>query len=95
MHHCAQPGIAFRCKRKSGSEVTKERIAGELLLLLIKCYGTPEGVDIDRSLTGRSPISESTVFCLIFFLINCWSSVVASVVLTQLCNLHCFFFFFC
>ena len=27
------------------------------------------------------------------FLINCWSSVVASVVLPQLCNLHCFFFF--
>ena len=28
-----------------------------------------------------------------FFLINCWSSVVASVVLPQLCNLHCLFFF--
>ena len=26
------------------------------------------------------------------FLINCWSSVVASVVLPQLCNLHFFFF---
>ena len=25
-------------------------------------------------------------------LINCWSSVVASVVLPQLCNLHCLFF---
>ena len=25
-------------------------------------------------------------------LINCWSSVVASVVLPQLCNLHCPFF---
>ena len=28
----------------------------------------------------------------LFFLINCWSSVVASVVLPQLCNLHCIFF---
>ena len=27
------------------------------------------------------------------FLINCWSSVVASVVLPQLCNLHCFFIY--
>ena len=26
-----------------------------------------------------------------FFLINCWSSVVASVVLPQLCHLHCLF----
>ena len=26
-----------------------------------------------------------------FFLINCWSSAVASVVLPQLCNLHCQF----
>ena len=28
----------------------------------------------------------------LFFLINCWSSV-ASVVLPQLCNLHCLFLF--
>ena len=27
----------------------------------------------------------------VFFLINCWSSVVASVVSPQLCNLHCQF----
>ena len=28
-------------------------------------------------------------FFFTIFLINCWSSVVASVVLPQLCNLHC------
>ena len=28
-------------------------------------------------------------------MINCWSSVVASVVLPQLCNLHCYCFVFC
>ena len=37
---------------------------------------------------------QGTCNVLLCFLINCWSSVVASVVLTQLCNLHCFFFFF-
>ena len=35
----------------------------------------------------------SSVLFLFFFLINCWSSVVASVVLPQLCNHHCPFFF--
>ena len=29
-----------------------------------------------------------------FFLLNCWISVVALVVLTQLCNLHFHYFFF-
>ena len=38
-------------------------------------------------------LSETHVFCFFFFLKNCWSSVVASVVLPQLCNLHCSFFF--
>ena len=33
-------------------------------------------------------------FYFSFLLINCWSSVVASVVLPQLCNLHCLFFLF-
>ena len=35
----------------------------------------------------------SVLFSIIFrFLKNCWSSVVASVALPQLCNLHCVFF---
>ena len=37
---------------------------------------------------------EDELHLFFFFLINCWSSVVASVVLPQLCNLHCVFFFF-
>ena len=36
-----------------------------------------------------------TVVSLLFFLINSWSSVVASVVLTQLCNLHLDFLLIC
>ena len=34
-----------------------------------------------------------TILKSCFFLINYWSSVVASVVLPQLCNIHCVFFF--
>ena len=33
------------------------------------------------------------ILLFFFFLINCRSSVVASVVLPQLCNIHCMFFF--
>ena len=39
---------------------------------------------------------EKEVFFPLIFLINCWSSVVASVVLPQFCaNLHCPFFLGC
>ena len=47
--------------------------------------------------TAKKAISKggtphcNTIFVFFFFLTNCWSSVVASVVSPQLCNNHFFF----